>query len=45
MSLLGSRGPTRKILLGAWVPVAGFAMTVAELADKWLASNPDLVVV
>ncbi len=29
-----------KILQGTWVPAAGSAMTVAELADKWLASNP-----
>ena len=29
-----------KILQGTWVPVAGSAMTVAGLADKWLASNP-----
>ena len=29
-----------KILQGTWVPVAGSAMTVAELGDKWLASNP-----
>ena len=29
-----------KILQGTWVPVAGSAMTVAELADKWLASKP-----
>jgi integrase len=29
-----------KILQGTWVPVAGSAMTVAELAERWLASNP-----
>ena len=29
-----------KILQGTWVPVAGSAMTVAGLADRWLASNP-----
>ena len=29
-----------KILQGTWVPVAGSAMTVAGLAERWLASNP-----
>jgi hypothetical protein len=28
-----------KILQGTWAPVAGSAMSVAELSDKWLASN------
>ena len=29
-----------KILKGTWTPVTSTAMTVAELADRWLASNP-----
>jgi hypothetical protein len=29
-----------KILQGTWVPVAGSALTVAGLAERWLASNP-----
>jgi site-specific recombinase XerD len=29
-----------KILRGTWVPLAGSALTVAGLADRWLASNP-----
>ena len=29
-----------KILQGTWVPVAGSTMSVADLAERWLASNP-----